>query len=118
MQCGVFERGAAAGRRRCARQPPGRRHSSVNMAGQEEELDFTSGRFNPARALATPDVSLPDPEAETYEDLYRFREAVHGQRLNVEQEIPGVSVQGRCTLDIRSREGVSVRVCVRDGCRV
>ncbi|XP_050738188.1 U7 snRNA-associated Sm-like protein LSm11 [Eriocheir sinensis] len=60
------------------------------MARQEDELDFTSGRFNPARALATPDAPLPDPEAETFEDLYRFREAVHGQRLNVEQEIPGV----------------------------
>ena len=61
------------------------------MASQDEELDFTSGRFNPARALSSENVQLPDPEAPQFEDLYKLRETVHGQSFNVERELPGVS---------------------------
>lgn len=68
------------------------RHTYVNMASQDEELDFRSDRFNPARVLSTPDVQLPNPEAEEFNDLYNFRDTVHSHRFNVERDLPGVSV--------------------------
>lgn len=85
---GGFESSAA----RLARRPPGQRCCSVNMASQDDELDFKSDRFNPARALSSPDVQLPDPEAKEYDDLYSLRDTVHSQNFNVVRELPGVSV--------------------------
>ncbi|XP_045137242.1 U7 snRNA-associated Sm-like protein LSm11 [Portunus trituberculatus] len=76
------------------RWPAGRRHLSVNMASQDEELDFKSGKFNPARALSSTNLQLPDPEAPEFEDLYKLRETVHGQSFNVERELPGVPGPG------------------------
>ncbi|XP_063862836.1 U7 snRNA-associated Sm-like protein LSm11 [Scylla paramamosain] len=64
------------------------------MASQDEELDFKSGKFNPTRALSSPDVQLPDPEAPEFEDLYKLRDTVHGQNFNVVRELPGVPGPG------------------------
>ena len=65
--------------------------NKLNMANQDDELDFKSGRFNPARALSSADVPLPDPEAKEFDDLYSLRDTVHSQNFNVVREIPGVS---------------------------
>ncbi|KAG0714662.1 U7 snRNA-associated Sm-like protein LSm11 [Chionoecetes opilio] len=55
-----------------------------------DELDFKSSRFNPARALSSPDIQLPDPNAEEFDDLYSLRETVHSHNFNVARELPGV----------------------------
>lgn len=64
---------------------------SVNMATEDEELDFRSGSFNASKAISSSDIRIPVPEAEEYDNLDELRRKVHSQKYNTVRELPGVS---------------------------
>lgn len=75
---------------------------TVETSVYDPELDFFSDKFDPLKALMTPGVKVPVPEAGTYDNVSKYESAVHGVAAHGTKQTKALQARAEGTMSERN----------------